>query len=861
MASSDILSQTLSSITSIKLDEISKQRESFETAKRELLEKVQSTSEQGIKVDTLLSINDGTLPGLGSLDDNTVTDLRNIRRFWRQAKLDPSISTAIQQGWQSKLEKQLDVQSLKYEYAALYGKLVNEWLSINVDQPEGDSDSDSGFESVGRKEMHDQRQKWEDMVFNARETDTEAFEKYLTTLFHSSKEAKSAYYILRLETANFEKAMETNVHFDEDSLKWVIKGLLRSDLVSDEKRKVLKDFLNNDVVLDEIADVLNMRIKALDTWKWDPAGTAVEQRRQLNGRYRFYHDEDLLQTILLRYIGVKWSVFFQNAFVKFQRTASVWKSSAAKMTATDRERREYFLGPGHSTRGVEARRAAHFQEEIFMEHLQKDIDEQRGGYDDDRKYAEDNRKSGQETTQTLSHSLAAEIILKARLGEDTTVVRTDFAWFGPSLPHSTMFAVLKFFNVSHRWIDFFRRSLEAPMKFVQDGPDSTVRIRKRGTPISGPLSDVLAETVLFCLDFAFNQESNGTRLYRLHDDIWFWGTEQKCVKGWEIMKKFANLAGLEFNEEKTGSVRVSKERSASKASAVIHKSLPKGEVRWGFLKLDSQSGRFLIDQESVDRHIEELRLQLDACKSVFDWIHAWNIYGARFFSNNFGKPANSYGLAHVDMLLEIFARIQARLFVGTGGSVTSTLKQMLTDRFGVTDIPEGYLYFPMSMGGLELKSPFVELYLIRGSISARPDVYMDNFFVSEDIAYQAAKKEFEAGTHRHGHPVDYSLKKKYGNEEFFSLEEYTRYRELTSAPLARAYELLVTEPEIEYVKPTLDVKGAAFEQRLSPYYRWITQLYSPDMLARFGGLHVVEKGLLPTGMVTMFREARFKWKG
>ncbi|KAK0103301.1 hypothetical protein ONS95_005331 [Cadophora gregata] len=867
MASSDILSQTLSSITSIKLDEISYQRNSFETAKAELLDTARNNTDQASKVKALLKINDGTLPGLGAVDTNASTDFDNMVRFLEQAKFDPSVSTTIQQEWQAKLEKQLDIHSLKYEYAALYGKLVNEWLSANVDKTaESDADMGSGFESIGRKEMHDQRQKWEDMVFTARETDTSAIDSYLTKLFSSTKDITSAYYTLRLETESFEKKMASDVHFDQGSLTWVIKGLLRSDLVTDEKRKVLKDFLNNKVVLDEIADVLNMRMSALDKWKWDAAGTPVEQRRQLNGRYRFYHDEDLLQTILLRYIGVKWSVFFKNVFEKFQQTESVWKSTVARMTPTDRERREYFLGsdfPGRVAKnGVEARRSAQFKDEIFMEQLQGDIREQRGGYDDDNEDEQDTRKSGQQITQTLLHTLATEIILKTRLNQDVTVVRTDFAWFGPSLPHSTMFAVLKFFKVSERWVNFFRRSLEAPMKFVQDGPDAPVQIRQRGTPISGPLSDFLAETVLFCLDFAFNQESNGLRLYRLHDDIWFWGSDDQCVQGWDVMTKFATLAGLDFNEEKTGSVRIACPRNSSSALAEVHPSLPQGDVRWGFLKLDSQSGRFLIDQESVDRHIEELRLQLDACKSIFDWIHVWNIYGARFFSNNFGKSSNSFGLAHVDMLLQTFARIQAKLFARSGGSVTSTLKQMLTDRFGVTDIPEGYLYFPMSMGGLDLKSPFIDLYLIRGSVCNRPDVFMDNFFTQEDNDYRRAKEAFENGLYRHSGP-DYSLKMKYGKEGFFTMEEFTRYQELTSRNLARAYELLTMEPAVEKVKVTAEVTAVISGRwrTLSPYQQWVIQLYASNMIARFGGLNIVDKGLLPTGMVSMFRESRFKWQG
>ncbi|KAH7398004.1 hypothetical protein BKA64DRAFT_55615 [Cadophora sp. MPI-SDFR-AT-0126] len=329
------------------------------------------------------------------------------------------------------------------------------------------------------------------------------------------------------------------------------------------------------------------------------------------------------------------------------------------------------------------------------------------------------------------------------------------------------------------------------------------------------------------------------------------------------MTKFASLSGLDFNEEKTGSVRIARPRNSSSTPAKVHPSLPKGDVRWGFLKLDSKSGRFLIDQESVDRHVEELRLQLDACKSIFDWIHVWNIYGARFFSNNFGKPANSFGLAHVDMLLQTFARIQAKLFAGTGGSVTSTLKQMLTDRFGVTDIPEGYLYFPMSMGGLDLKSPFIDLYLISDSICARPDVYMDNFFSSEDTDYRAAQKAFENRTNLGYRNADYSLKKKYDDQGFMSMEEYTRYQELISGNLARAYELLKKEPEVKKVKMTAEVTAAigAKWRSLSPYQQWVIQLYASNMIARFGGLNIVDKGLLPTGMVSMFRESRFKWQG
>jgi hypothetical protein len=886
MAASDILSQTLSTITSIKLDELSRQRSNFEAGKARLLEDVAGEPNQCEKLAILL----GRIEHLNSMGklDNPLLSLKNVRQFLEQARSDPSVSEKLQKNWQLKLESELDIHSLKYEYASLYGKLVKEWIAASEDTL---SDGGSGFETVGRKEMHEQRAIWEYYVFRAKETDAVAIQAYLNKLFGSSKEIKSAYTNLVNATGIFERSLAVNTHFNENTLQCVIKGLLRSDIVTDEKRSLLKDFLNNKAVLGEVADVLNMRMASLDKWKWGPEGTPVEQRRHLNGRYRFYHDEDLLQSILIRYIGIKWSVFFKRELSRFQCSSDVWKSSSTKPPASDYNRRLFFLGPkvNPANANVEYKRNLHFEDDIFLEHLQATTGEQRGGYDDDSVNEGDTRKSSLEITQDLLHVLATEIIIKTRLGEEICVVRSDFKWFGPSLPHSTMLAVLKFFGVSEKWTSFFRRVLEAPIKFVKDGANAPVQIRKRGTPISGPMSDMLGETTLFVLDFAMNQFTDGARLYRLHDDIWFWGQEKTCIKGWNTMIEFAQLMGLEFAEDKTGSVRITRKPNRK---APTSSKLPKGDVRWGLLKLDDTTGKFIIDQDNVDKHTEELCHQLGACKSVFDWIQAWNIYGARYFTTNFGRPANCYGRAHVEMILNAFARIQSKLFASTGGSVTSTLKKMLTDRFGVQDIPEGYLYFPISMGGLNLISPFVNLNLVRHTVAPNPDQIVDDFFEKEEAKYQTLRKEYNTAKDGLGEPawasrVSSKVRQLCRGADFMSFEEYTSYREQTSIELFNAYTKLTGEPEENEVEITKDVaaifipqevaiaasgranqggsvaKARAFSawSKLSSYDRWIVQLYAPDMIERFGGLHVVEKGLLPTGMISMFRESRFKWQG
>ncbi|TVY18135.1 hypothetical protein LARI1_G004487 [Lachnellula arida] len=478
MASAEILSQTLSSITGIKLEELSNQRSSFEDEKAKLLKAVSLETSQKEKLRVLLR-NIEKLPTMGDIDKNPLISIENIRRYLEQSRCDPSVSDELLRDWQSKLEKELDVHSLRYEYASLYGRLVTECLSVSdeaVMETLESSIGGSGFESIGRKEMHEQREKWEEYVFKPLETDTEVINKYMTSLVNKTKESQSAFAAFKKATTAFESDMAKTGHFDLNSLGWVIRGILRTDLLSDEKRKVLNDFKDNTPVLLEVADVLNMRMESLARWNWDSKGTPIIQRRMLNGRYRFYHDEDLLQSLLLQYIGTKWSVYMKAAFSKFKSSPGVWKASSAPLSKTEKVRRDWFLGPDTSLVSVEEHRGNHFDREIFLEQLKVGLDEIRGGYNDGASYQHDTRRSPLQIVQKLLHVLSTETMIASRLNQEQVVVRSDFKWFGPSLPHSTIFAVLKFFNVSEHWINFFRRSLEVPMKFVVDGPDAPIQV-------------------------------------------------------------------------------------------------------------------------------------------------------------------------------------------------------------------------------------------------------------------------------------------------------------------------------------------------------------------------------------------------
>ncbi|TVY88732.1 histone H3, partial [Lachnellula willkommii] len=699
--SSSVFSSTLQDITTTKLSELSRRRTIFEDQKSSLLTSTQLQPNQkqrlailveglkqcfAVKTSKRKRGNRGGGAGRiisGSTDDPRLeVMLKNFERFLEQARYDPSISPKLLGDWEQSLMKRLDVQSLKYQYAALYGQLVTEWLSAEKRESAADTSSDDameGFEEINTAARDASRAEWEELVFEPYQTDEAAISEYLHHLFGKTgknKQAAKALEALRKQVEDFEIQLSSPGQFNEPVLRWTIQGLLNSNLLSEEKNAVLKDFLANSVILREVADVLNMRIATFHAWSWETE-VPIEQRRHVTGAFHMYIDEDLLQAIFLQFIGVKWSVFFRQAFMDLSNYDGAWTSLRQPISRLDKKRREYFLGPQAMKPSVQSKRQRLYKSIFFMSQLPEseysnteEVDGEEevvirvpggrtkqtarkstGGkaprkqlasraarkwapssllnFDDEYEMEPEDEipQSSMATKQFLLHLVSTEILVNTRLYGDFTCARSEFDDWSPSLPHSTVKAVLSFFGLSNKWLGFFQRFMEAPLKFTEDGSSASTRVRKRGVPGAHALSAVCGEVVLFCLDYSVNQQTDGAQLYRMHDDFWVWSSSHQTREGLEPTDP----------------------------------SLPVGDIRWGFLKLESSTGRFIIDQEMVDKHIDDLRTQLEDKKtSVFSWIQAWNTYAGTFFKSNFGKPANCFGREHVDMMLSAMNRIQTQ---------------------------------------------------------------------------------------------------------------------------------------------------------------------------------------------------------
>ncbi|KAL8843754.1 MAG: hypothetical protein Q9176_001962 [Flavoplaca citrina] len=322
------------------------------------------------------------------------------------------------------------------------------------------------------------RRFWESNVFVAKETNQNAIADWLQGFFISTKDNTQAFENFKAEVAGFEKSMKSNKkHFTKYTLNWCLWGLLRSDLLTDGKKQVLIAMNQDTEAQGDMIDVLNMRMNTLDDWTWPEAGVSTEQRWSVADKYRFFHDEDLMDALLLRYIGVKWSVQISKSLSTFAKSQPLL-SQLNLVSNDERQRREHYFGAGKDHRfGVQGGRLATYEADFFLTQLLKDEEEIDRGYDQDyeqetnwdndqgseqeeTKRSHDRgsesgdeegglktRRSQAELNVLLLQLLSAEVAVAKGLDREFVVLQSDFKSFGPSIPHHYRRGIIVLWNI------------------------------------------------------------------------------------------------------------------------------------------------------------------------------------------------------------------------------------------------------------------------------------------------------------------------------------------------------------------------------------------------------------------------------
>ncbi|KAI0472230.1 hypothetical protein F4859DRAFT_504899 [Xylaria cf. heliscus] len=916
---SAVLSQTMQSISLTKIRELEKQRDRYESRKNEVLAAAEKHP------DSIRERITELLRGVKNLCEPELaqdTRVLNIDVWLQQSAYDTSIPLQMLQSYEALLRSKLEVQSRKLGMGQLWSRLVTEWMNSTTPISEAPG-SDDNSDEAGRQEkrLKELCEKFEKVVFTPLETDEARIEQYIQGLF-SGDEGSKALKSLKSRIARHEKDFFGNKEpFNRDVLGWCINGLLAEDLLSDEKQTILREFLENPVVLKEIADVLNMRFADFDNWSWDAGeqGIPVLPRPQLNGKYRIWMDEDVLQAIFIHYVGIKNCVGLKHALSRFLSSQDTNKKDGAwswragqNASSSERVRYEYFTGVRFSSHtAVDETRSVLYRSHFFLSQLpvsETTIGQNKsyvndGNVEDDDEGGGDNQKSPEHVNvkQKLLRTLATEAIIHRTLHGEAAVIQSDLQWYATGLSHTTIFAVMRCLGFTERTISFYRKVLQAPLNMVSipgESPTGEPRIRQRGVPMAHAPEKLTGEMILFIMDLAINK-ATGMLLYRLHDDLFLCGEPLRCAHAWKEMEKFADVMGVEFNKHKTGSVYLTNpEKSRDTA---IEATLPQGVVQVGHLLLDQDSGEWVLNQDQISEHVAQLQKQLAACKNILDWVKTWNSCISRFFSHTLGEPAYCFGLKHVDSVLETYQRIQRVLFTPadlprddnnqtpTEDSVVDYLKSKINERFGVSDVPDAFIFLPEKMGGLGVKNPFIPYLAYRNQFledeqESSPDSIMRTYLKTEKEEYDEAHKvlgklksaEERLNRLRTSFPqtvwFDYArivLEEVLipGSEgDFMSFEEYTRHRESTSDPLGVAYKKLLGSPSQKGAKLEQFVTDALHRAGIKDLenpqvlqIQWVLQLYQDELKERWGGSRLVDEKYLPLGLLAMMRRKGVQW--
>ncbi|KAG6828680.1 hypothetical protein H0H87_001311, partial [Tephrocybe sp. NHM501043] len=747
---SSAFGQTLQFITTIKLQELEKQRLSYQEHAKVLQDACGNDLVQ--KFELLLDAVQ-SWPGSGSVysDSNLggKLNLANLNLWLKQAKMDPNFSEETLNSWIDTLETHIRHSMTRFDCAKLFGNLFNEWIgsgdSSTALRVDAGAEASADFEKLGRQEMYDQLNWLTSIIFDDADVDTDALERYLSDLF-SGDEAAKAFSALRSRLSIFQMHLKRKT-ITEVTVKNLVRGLLASGLMDEAKRATLAEFLDSPTVLDEVASVLTMRMVGLESWTWPAEGMTIEMRRHLNGKYRCvwgaipkliaYHyrraftDTEIIDALLLQHIGISWQVKLKHAFRRVLESKA-WKKTPLENKANCIAKELH--QDAHNRDSIDTSRQEMRESHFFLSQLSSSA-RILSTYDDHLDTPSlESPDSPAAIKRKLLRIMATEAQLNSTLHTSHAVVRSDLEWFGPSLPHQSILTVLKFFGISEEWTSFFQCFLCAPLRFKGDA-SAGVCTRLRGMPISYALSVICGEVILFGMDFAVNQRADGLFLYRMHDDLWLWDADPaKCAVGWREMNVYADLVGLKFNASKTGSACI---------GTAVPAGLPAGDIRWGFLRFNQDKAWFVIDQKDVDLHIVELRRQLASTKSVFGWV---NVYTTITWRSSFATLV--VGPRRV--------LIQEELFPDAQGGTVAYLCSVIEMRFGIADLPQGYFYLPIRNGGLELLHPMVEMF----------GVELDGCKPFEDLM-EADKERYTMLKE------DWDIHHKLDNGSFMTMESYT----------------------------------------------------------------------------------------
>jgi hypothetical protein len=801
----DAMSQsTTQFITQMKLRELHRQRIKLREAYRHLGEEVAETREPA---DRLRRLCDG-LRGLNFAGQPLHPEVVNLEILRYEAEAGTIAPDVLVLGLQ-RLEEELEAGRSRSEFVYLFGALLEEWAR--------ETSADGHLRAEGRQVRG--------RLLRAALADLapDRHREILDPLFASLGPAL-AEFAARLQE-KCREGLRTSV--TEGELSQVLEQLAADIYRPPRLRREARQFAANDQLRKELADALTILNAELHTWDWPADGLATRALWTRN-KWRLYLDEDLPTACLLEIVGGRWVGILEGLIgdqsVIDDRRARIKKLIELKAPEVILENERRMLrqaeqivelglseaadaweagavGPDSGATGRPAAtpergsviqaRASH-QRSLRSLHLGRDYEGESGA-----------------VNQAVV-LVNAEVQLARATFPDRPlyVVKADIQDYYPSIPHDVLLTLLHRLGTPESDLGFFARFLAPPLR---DGDRPPTRMR-RGVPMGHTLSALFAELLMRLLERDMRLHAR-VRIVRLVDDICLLTPDPEAAQAaWARVVGFCAPCGLRVNEPKSGAVCI---------GGTLPEGLPCGRPRWGMLELDER-GQWHVHGETFETHRVQSRARVVAARSLLSRVQQYNA-DATYLINALAL-GGALGDAHRESAGRAIRSFHHDFFGDDQGIVAGLCvairERLLPDAGEPAAIPEGWVYWPITAGGLGLKNPLV----VAGQ-------------------YSEADRKREPVVIPEAHPtVGWDL----------HANEWGKYygHLLEPIPPIEPDETKVMKALVDdFIQRGQEI-SAGRQRGLTSHWRWIPCTYGPQILHRFGTFRFLITELVPLQLIS-----------
>jgi hypothetical protein len=325
------------------------------------------------------------------------------------------------------------------------------------------------------------------------------------------------------------------------------------------------------------------------------------------------------------------------------------------------------------------------------------------------------------------------------------------------------------------------------------------------------LSHWLAEWLLRLMERYVHAHAR-LRIIRQIDDVCLLSpTAEDLVAGWQAAQRFLEACGLALNSDKCG---------AAALGAELPGAMPNSPPRWGLLELTA-GGQWGVHEAAFRTFCQESRKHVSARQALLGRVTLYNAH-LRYLTSALGL-ALDLGDAHRRAVLDALRRFAGEFFSPEKGIVAglrASIRERYLQDMQLGQLPESWMYWPITAGGLGLRSALV--------LAGQYQLAWEERNKARASAPSSRPANWQRGDAAWTAYYDEQLK----NLEPARPKESKLMKTLVDDFIARGQEI-----------------SAGKQQGLSDYWRWILSIHGAEILDKFGTFRFLLTDLVPLQLI------------